>query len=177
MIDKWKELYRNRTVQEDLIRREDVLRLAKDICIPHKDGYEYRHRCIDPLDVMELPSAEPGRMMKVKADRNFIAGMRKPLEAVIYTIRYCRTIQSCERCPYYAESDCSDLFAKDVFYYLDQYQTLLDRLNRCHHISCDPDQPMLPGFDSNSGQDQRFEDLLGRIDNYSDEMKDDREDR
>jgi len=39
----------------DLIRRKDVLDLAKDICVPNKNG-EYRHRSIDPIDVMELPS-------------------------------------------------------------------------------------------------------------------------
>ena len=45
----------------DLIDRQAVLALAKDICVPVKDGSEYRHRCIDPLDVMEIPSAEPER--------------------------------------------------------------------------------------------------------------------
>lgn len=39
----------------DLIRRQDVLNLAKDLCIPGKDGV-YKHRNIDPIDVMELPS-------------------------------------------------------------------------------------------------------------------------
>ena len=50
---------------KDLISRKAVLGLAKDICVPTKDG-EYRHRSIDPIDVMELPSAEPERTMKVK---------------------------------------------------------------------------------------------------------------
>ena len=45
----------------DLIRREDVMALAKDICVPHKDGYVHKHRCVDALDVMELPSAEHKR--------------------------------------------------------------------------------------------------------------------
>ena len=43
---------------DDLISRQAAMALAKDICVPHKDGYEYRHRCIDPQDIAELPSAE-----------------------------------------------------------------------------------------------------------------------
>ena len=39
----------------DLISRKAVLGLAKDLCIPGKDG-DYKHRSIDPIDVMELPS-------------------------------------------------------------------------------------------------------------------------
>ena len=42
----------------DLISRQAVLNLAKDLVVPTKDG-EYRHRCIDPDDVRELPSAQP----------------------------------------------------------------------------------------------------------------------
>ena len=41
----------------DLIERQAVLDLAKDICVPQKDGTIYRHRCIDPGDVRELPGA------------------------------------------------------------------------------------------------------------------------
>lgn len=40
---------------KDLISRKAVLGLAKDLCIPGKDGV-YKHRSIDPIDVMELPS-------------------------------------------------------------------------------------------------------------------------
>ena len=40
----------------DLIERKTVLNLAKDICVPIKDGTVYRHRSIDPIAVMELPS-------------------------------------------------------------------------------------------------------------------------
>ena len=40
----------------DLIDRQAVLNLAKDIIVPTKDG-EYRHRSIDPQAVRELPSA------------------------------------------------------------------------------------------------------------------------
>ena len=50
---------------KDLISRKAVLGLAKDLCIPGKDG-DYKHRSIDPIDVMELPSAEPERTMKVE---------------------------------------------------------------------------------------------------------------
>ena len=35
--------------------------LAKDICVPVKDGSMYRHRCIDPDAIRELPSAQPER--------------------------------------------------------------------------------------------------------------------
>lgn len=45
----------------DLIDREDVLALAKDIVVPTTDG-EYRHRCIDPQEVRELPPVQPQRM-------------------------------------------------------------------------------------------------------------------
>ena len=41
----------------DFISREAVLALAKDICAPTKWDSEYRHRSIDPLDVIELPTA------------------------------------------------------------------------------------------------------------------------
>lgn len=43
----------------DLISRKAVLALAKDIYVPTKDGTIYRHRCIDPGDIAELPSAYP----------------------------------------------------------------------------------------------------------------------
>ena len=33
----------------DLIRRKDVLALAKDLCIPGKDGV-YKHRSIDHME-------------------------------------------------------------------------------------------------------------------------------
>lgn len=42
-------------MNDDLISRKTVLGLTRDICVPTKDG-EYRHRCVDPQDVMELPS-------------------------------------------------------------------------------------------------------------------------
>ena len=44
---------------DDLISRQAAIALAKDICVPTKDGTIYRHRCIDPGDIAELPSAEP----------------------------------------------------------------------------------------------------------------------
>ena len=40
----------------DLIRREDVLGLVKDICISFKDCVYYKHMGIDPSDVMNIPS-------------------------------------------------------------------------------------------------------------------------
>lgn len=45
----------------DCVDRETVLALAKDIVVQTKDGTEYRHRCIDPQEVRELPAVEPER--------------------------------------------------------------------------------------------------------------------
>lgn len=42
----------------DMISRQAALALAKDICVPIKDGTVYRHRCIDPQQIMDLPSAQ-----------------------------------------------------------------------------------------------------------------------
>lgn len=42
----------------DLVHRQDVLALAKDIVVQYAKGGEYRHRCIDPQLVMELPSVK-----------------------------------------------------------------------------------------------------------------------
>lgn len=42
----------------DYIRREAAIALAKDIVVPTKDGCYYRHRCIDPQDITELPAAD-----------------------------------------------------------------------------------------------------------------------
>lgn len=44
---------------DDLISRQAALALAKDIFVPIKDGTVYRHRCIDPQQIMDLPSAQP----------------------------------------------------------------------------------------------------------------------
>lgn len=56
---------------KEYIEREAVLSLAKDICVPTKWGTEYRHRSIDPLDVIELPAADVqpvvrGKWIKIK---------------------------------------------------------------------------------------------------------------
>ena len=42
----------------DYISREAATALAKDIIVPTKDGGTYRHRCIDPQDIRELPAAD-----------------------------------------------------------------------------------------------------------------------
>ena len=49
---------------DDLISRQAAINLAKDICVTTKDGSIYRHRCIDPDEIRELPSAhqEPIRI-------------------------------------------------------------------------------------------------------------------
>lgn len=44
---------------DDLISRQKAIDLAKDLCVPTKDGSIYRHRCIDPDAIRELPSAQP----------------------------------------------------------------------------------------------------------------------
>lgn len=41
---------------EDAVSREAVVALAKDIVVG-----DYRHRCIDPQEVMELPPVQPER--------------------------------------------------------------------------------------------------------------------
>ena len=44
---------------EDVVSRQEAIALAKDICVPMKDGTVYKHRCIDPDAIKELPSAQP----------------------------------------------------------------------------------------------------------------------
>ena len=53
-------------MSDDLISRQAAIALAKDICVPTKDGTIYSHRCIDPGDIAELPSAEQERTAKVE---------------------------------------------------------------------------------------------------------------
>ena len=43
---------------DDTISRQAAIALAKDICVPNKDGTVYKHRCIDPDAIKELPSAQ-----------------------------------------------------------------------------------------------------------------------
>ena len=43
----------------DLISRQAALNLAKDVCVPIADGSTWQHRCIDPDEIRELPSAQP----------------------------------------------------------------------------------------------------------------------
>jgi hypothetical protein len=46
---------------DDLISRQAAINLAKDICVPTKeDGVFWKHKCIDPDDIRELPSVQPG---------------------------------------------------------------------------------------------------------------------
>lgn len=42
----------------DLISREKAISLAKDICVKTQDGETYRHRCIDPTELMEMPTVD-----------------------------------------------------------------------------------------------------------------------
>lgn len=41
---------------DDLISRQAAIALAKDICVPIQNGTVYKHRCIDPDAIKELPS-------------------------------------------------------------------------------------------------------------------------
>lgn len=42
----------------EYIDRQAAIDLAKDIIVPTESGYDYRHRCIDPQDLAELPAAD-----------------------------------------------------------------------------------------------------------------------
>ena len=42
----------------EYIDRQAAIALAKDIVVPTKSGDDYRHRCIDPQDLAELPVAD-----------------------------------------------------------------------------------------------------------------------
>ena len=42
----------------EYIEREKAMALAKDIIVPSKYGNDYRHRCIDPQEIAELPAAD-----------------------------------------------------------------------------------------------------------------------
>lgn len=56
----------------DYISREAAIALAKDIIVPTKDGYDYRHRCIDPQDITELPAADVRPVVHEPDDRERI---------------------------------------------------------------------------------------------------------
>ena len=43
---------------KEYIEKQAAIELAKDIVVPCEDGSEYRHRCIDPQDIRELPNAD-----------------------------------------------------------------------------------------------------------------------
>ena len=43
-----------------------AIALAKDIIVPTKSGYDYRHRCIDPQDLAELPAADVVEVVRCK---------------------------------------------------------------------------------------------------------------
>lgn len=43
-----------------------AIALAKDIIVPTKSGHDYRHRCIDPQDLAELPAADVVEVVRCK---------------------------------------------------------------------------------------------------------------
>lgn len=75
-IKKFEEVMKNATVQVipkepygDCISRQAAIALAKDICVPTKDGTVYKHRCIDPDEIRELPPIQP----EIKTDEDTIS--------------------------------------------------------------------------------------------------------
>ena len=50
----------------DLIERQAAIALAKDICVPTKDGAVYKHRCIDTDAIRELPTADVVEVVRCK---------------------------------------------------------------------------------------------------------------
>lgn len=52
---------------DDAISRQAAINLAKDVYVPTEDGVVYKHRCIDPDAVRELPSVSPERTKECDA--------------------------------------------------------------------------------------------------------------
>lgn len=50
----------------EYIDRKSAIALAKDIIVHIKSGYDYRHRCIDPQDLAELPAADVRPVVKAR---------------------------------------------------------------------------------------------------------------
>ena len=42
-----------------LIDADALIEKCKDIVFKYPDGTEYRHRCVDPFVIMEMPTIEP----------------------------------------------------------------------------------------------------------------------
>lgn len=51
-------------MNDDFISRQAAIELAKDIVFPYEDGSEYRHRCIDPMQIYELPAVDARENIK-----------------------------------------------------------------------------------------------------------------
>ena len=43
---------------KEYIEREAAIALSKEIVVPQASGVDYKHRCIDPQDIRELPAAD-----------------------------------------------------------------------------------------------------------------------
>jgi len=43
---------------KEYIEREAAIALSKDIIVPQASGVDYKHRCIDPQDIREIPAAD-----------------------------------------------------------------------------------------------------------------------
>lgn len=52
----------------DYISREDALKGTHDIVVEQKNGYKYRHRCIDPQYIRELPAADVAEEQEITLD-------------------------------------------------------------------------------------------------------------
>lgn len=43
---------------KEYIEREAAIALSKDIIVPQASGVDYKHRCIDPQDIRDIPAAD-----------------------------------------------------------------------------------------------------------------------
>ena len=75
-------------MNDDLISRSAALALAKDICVVCEDGTAYRHRCIDPQSLMELPAVQPDVMAKYEMLKEHCDILERANEQLRKTIVY-----------------------------------------------------------------------------------------
>lgn len=92
----------------DTISRKAAIALAKDLCVTTKDGTEYRHRCIDPDAIKELPSAQPDLLKGAKCE--IICSQRQ-------TGRTTKLIEKCARYRYALIVCPSRMRANNIFHY------------------------------------------------------------
>ena len=54
---------------KEYIDREAAISLSKDIIVPQASGVDYKHRCIDPQDIREIPGADVVPVVRGKWER------------------------------------------------------------------------------------------------------------